>query len=251
MSLPPAFKGFSRLLRLDLNSVLIAPAELKKLISKCPMLEYVDLHNLDREAEKLEIDASNLKYFSFFGSFNLICFKNASRLTKMSMTCFIDEKLDYDMFEDYAIFDPYESDSNLIEVLGQLSYLKSNGRFLKFLARGGVSWKLPTNLSHLTDLCLSSFRFQCIAQVMCALCLIRSSPNLQSLEIIICRFSGLEPEMEFVKHLLSAATALRKLEIGSNYAAKTGKGSKMLKELVSFCRASPKAQIIFQDPPCQ
>ncbi|KAK4434304.1 hypothetical protein Salat_0593200 [Sesamum alatum] len=107
--------------------------------------------------------------------------------------------LDYGMFEDYAIFDPYESDRNLIEVLGQLSSLESDGGFLMFLARGGVPRKLPINLNHLTDLCLSSLRFECMAEVMCALCLIRSSSNLQSLKIIALQSFGVN--MKTTQHL--------------------------------------------------
>ncbi|KAK4434299.1 hypothetical protein Salat_0592700 [Sesamum alatum] len=279
MRLPPAFKGFNRLLRLNLESVRIAPSALKKLISKCPMLEYMDLYNLDCDIEEFDIDAPNLKSFSYFGSFYSICFKNASHLAKMSVSLGDINVLDYDMFEDYEIFDPYECDRNVIEVLGQLSSLESDSGFLQFLARGGVPRKFPINLNHLTDLCLSFLHFDRMAEVMCALCLIRSSPNLQSLKIIsletfgvnmkatqylkaqqkheiplgclkivkICWFSGMEPEMEFVKLLLSAATVLRKLEINYVYAAETEKGSKTFKELLSFSRASAKAQIIFQD----
>ncbi|KAL0454994.1 UNVERIFIED_CONTAM: FBD-associated F-box protein [Sesamum latifolium] len=57
ISLPPAFKGFSRLLRLDLVDVVIAPAEFKMLISKCPMLEYMNLEDLYNDTGELEIDA--------------------------------------------------------------------------------------------------------------------------------------------------------------------------------------------------
>ncbi|KAL0366307.1 UNVERIFIED_CONTAM: hypothetical protein Sradi_3520800 [Sesamum radiatum] len=117
---------------------------------------------------------------------------------------------------------------------------------------------------------------------MCALCLIRSSPNLRRFKMIldtssdenvetttqhlkakqkhespldrlkivkIYCLSGVEPEMEFVKLRLLTTTALRKLEIHSVYSAEAEEGSKMLKELVSFRRASSKAQIIFRDPP--
>ncbi|KAL0366310.1 UNVERIFIED_CONTAM: F-box/FBD/LRR-repeat protein [Sesamum radiatum] len=119
-----------------------------------------------------------------------------------------------------------------------------------------------------------------IAEVSCVLCLIKSSPNLLSLEISsatspvvedtttqflkeqqkckiplsclgkvkILKFSGDEPEMEFVKLILSATTILRKLEISSIHAGATEAGSKMLKQLLSFQRASPRAEIIFKDP---
>ncbi|KAL0454993.1 UNVERIFIED_CONTAM: hypothetical protein Slati_0838500 [Sesamum latifolium] len=156
--------------------------------------------------------------------------------------------------DDYSTLEPTESDRNLIEVLGKLSSLGSDGGFLRFLAKG--------------------------VEVKCALCLIRSSPNLQSLKIEsstsskadmktatqylkaqqkhkiplgrlkivkISSIKGLEPEMEFVKLLLLKATALRKLECRSAYEAEEEARYNMLKQLVSFRRASPKAQIIFRD----
>ncbi|KAK4434993.1 hypothetical protein Salat_0662300 [Sesamum alatum] len=248
IKLPPAFKGFSSLLRLELQNVYIAPWEFKKLISKCPSLEYMDLDDLDCDTGELEIDAPNL---------NLLA-----------------------SLADFATFEPYEIDWNMIEVLGKLSSLEADGGFLQFLARGGVPQKLPTNLNHLRVLSLSHIGFEHIVEVKCALCLIRSSPNLQSLKIIsekssdadmetttrylkaqqkhkiplrrlkivmIWCISGREPEMEFVKLLLLTATALRKLEFGSAYEAKEEARSNMLKQLVSFRRASPKAQIIFRD----
>ncbi|KAL0322965.1 UNVERIFIED_CONTAM: FBD-associated F-box protein [Sesamum angustifolium] len=211
--LPHAFKGFNKLLRLDLVNVVIAPAEFKMLISKCPMLEYMDVKDLYNDLGKLEIDAPNLKT----------------------------------TFDAYSTLEPTESDRNLIEVLGILSSLESDGGFLRFLAKGGEPHNLPWHFNHLTDLSLSLIRFQYIVEVKCALCLIRSSPNLQSLEIEISDISGLEPEMEFVKLLLLKATALRKLEVVSTYIAKEEARSNMLKQLVSFHRASPKAQIIFRD----
>ncbi|KAL0392153.1 UNVERIFIED_CONTAM: FBD-associated F-box protein [Sesamum radiatum] len=269
--LPHAFKGFNKLLRLDLVNVVIAPADFKMLISKCPMLEYMDVKDVYNDIGKLEIDAPNLKSFCFSGELVLICFKNASHLSKMSIRT---------TFDAYSTLEPTESDRSLIEVLGILSSLESDGGFLRFLAKGGEPHNLPWHFNHLTDLSLSLIRFQYIVEVKCALCLIRSSPNLQSLEIEsstsskadmetstqylkaqqkhkiplgclkivkISDISGLEPEMEFVKLLLLKATALRKLEVVSTYIAKEEARSNMLKQLVSFHRASPKAQIIFRD----
>ncbi|KAL0413174.1 UNVERIFIED_CONTAM: hypothetical protein Sradi_1519100 [Sesamum radiatum] len=196
INLPPAFKGFSRLLRLDLVNVVIAPAEFKMLISKSPMLEYIDLEDLYNHTGELEIDAPNLKSFASL-----------------------------------------------------------------FFAKGGHSQNHPWYFNHLTDLSLSLILFRYIVEVKCALCLIRSSPNLQSLKIEsstsskadmetatqylktqqkhkiplgrlkivkISSISGLEPEMEFEKLLLLKATALRKLEFRSAYEAEEEARSNML-----------------------
>ncbi|KAL0432607.1 UNVERIFIED_CONTAM: hypothetical protein Slati_2595000 [Sesamum latifolium] len=184
---------------------------------------------------------------------------------------------------DFAIFEPYNS--NIVKIFGQLpsiTKLTVNRDFLQFLAEGegggGVPKKLPNDLNHMQHLCFCMIDLSTIAEVTCALCLIGSSPKLQSLEINalglrnpenlktaaefikgqqeseiphscleninIRNFSGLEPEMEFVKLLLSAATALRKLEIFTSVSAKTRTG--IFEELVSSRRASKQAEIIIQ-----
>ncbi|KAK4434303.1 F-box/FBD/LRR-repeat protein [Sesamum alatum] len=304
IKLPPAFKGFSGLLRLELQNVYLAPWEFKKLISKCPSLEYMDLDDLDGDTRDLEIDAPNLKSFSFIGRFNSICFKNASHLVKMSIRTSYELEIpdefetsqEFATFEPYEsdrnmievlvklsslTFEPYESDRNMIEVLVKLSSLESDGGFLQFLATGGVPQKLLTNLNHLTILSLFHIGFESIVEVKCALCLIRSSPNLQRLKITsgtprkernvkttrfltaqqtcqiplhrlknvkIQRFSGAEPEMEFLKLLLLAATVLGKLEISCYHDVAREARYCMVRRLVSFRRASPEAEIIFQEP---
>ncbi|KAK4434306.1 hypothetical protein Salat_0593400 [Sesamum alatum] len=220
----------------------------------------------------LEIDAPNLKAFSFLGRFSSICFKNASLLKEVSID-----------LQDFTISDT-NGNSELIKVLGELSSitrLKSNYGFLQFLARGGVPQKLPINLNNPTVLRLGMMIGSVYSsEVRCALCLIKSAPNLQFLQITlpnytpkvdqesalflkaqqkskiplsrlelvrIKRFSGAKSEMEFVKLLLLSAIALRKLEISINYRGATVSGYKMLKELLSFRRASSKAEIIFKD----
>ncbi|KAK4430879.1 hypothetical protein Salat_0849800, partial [Sesamum alatum] len=66
--------------------------------------------------------------------------------------------------------------------------------------------------------------------------------------IYIRNFSGLESEMEFLKLLLSASTALRKLEIISKHNNVLRKARhEMFEELVSSHRASTKGEIIIRD----
>ncbi|KAL0432609.1 UNVERIFIED_CONTAM: hypothetical protein Slati_2595200 [Sesamum latifolium] len=142
-----------------------------------------------------------------------------------------------------------EDDSNMIKVLAQLSSLtrlNCNNGFLQFLAKGGVPHKLPINLNCMRYLLLDIIDFGFKDEVCSVLCLIRSSPNLQSLqittangsaadmlsatqflraekenEIPLCRLDNVTmrgftcwiPEMEFLKLLLLAPTELRRLEI--------------------------------------
>ncbi|KAL0368915.1 UNVERIFIED_CONTAM: F-box/FBD/LRR-repeat protein [Sesamum calycinum] len=237
---PPTFRGFERLIRLDLFNVCISAGEFKSFISKCPLLEYIKLESFGpRAIANIEIDAPNLKFFSYRGRLHSICFKNTLLLEEMA-------------------------------------FLAGGG------SGGGVPKKLPNDLNHMHHLCFWIMNLSTIAEVSCALCLIRSSPKLQSLKITalglrnpenletaaqfikaqqeceitlscleninIRNFSGLEPEMEFVKLLLSAATALRKLEIITKNNNVSGKArTEVFEELVSSRRASKQAEIIIRD----
>ncbi|XP_060211198.1 F-box/FBD/LRR-repeat protein At1g13570-like [Lycium barbarum] len=81
---PPGFKGFEKLINLDLKDVTFVPAVLKNLISRSPLLERLRLcwcTNFDT----LEIDAVNLKCFDFRGASKSICFKNAPMLRKANV----------------------------------------------------------------------------------------------------------------------------------------------------------------------
>ncbi|XP_020548592.1 F-box/FBD/LRR-repeat protein At1g13570-like [Sesamum indicum] len=286
---PPAFRGFERLVRLDLFNVFISAGEFKSFISKCPMLEYMKLESFGTKAiGDLEIDAPNLKFFSYRGRLSSICFKNTLLLAEMTMTSHRLKSLhDLQMPNDFAKFEP--NDSNVVRILGQLpsiTKLTVNRDFLQYLAGGGsgdgVPKKLPNDLNHMRLLTFWIINLSTIAEVTCALCLIRSSPKLQSLTITalglrnpenlktaaefikaqqeceitlssleninIRNFSGLEPEMEFVKLLLSAATALRKLEIITKNSNVSGKARpEIFEELVSSRRASVQAEIIVRD----
>ncbi|KAK4434308.1 F-box/FBD/LRR-repeat protein [Sesamum alatum] len=271
---PLAFKGFSRLVRLDLENVYTPYGEFKQFISKCPLLEYLNVYS-NSLVPDLEIDAPKLKLFHFSGLFISICFKNTPVLDEISITL-------NDTTKQAAAQD---SGYKLIKFFGPVSSsvkrLKVNGNFLQFLGGAGrVPQKLPQSLRHLTVLQLSDINFILTVEVACSLCLIRSSQNLQILEVTsrttrnndeeaaaqflkaqqnceltfsrlenvkINDLSGSEPEMEFLKLLLSAATALMKLEVMSKYACAIEEESKILKELVRFRRASIKAEIIFQD----
>ncbi|XP_051139752.1 F-box/FBD/LRR-repeat protein At1g13570-like [Andrographis paniculata] len=59
----PTFEGFSRLIRLDLENVRITPEELRSVISKCPMFEWLSISSCFAPTTVwcLDIDAPNLK----------------------------------------------------------------------------------------------------------------------------------------------------------------------------------------------
>ncbi|XP_057998657.1 F-box/FBD/LRR-repeat protein At1g13570-like [Hevea brasiliensis] len=174
--------------------------------------------------------------------------------------------------------------SNLIEMASSIPAIEElavENYFLKFLAMGGVQNRLTKTLQHLRILHLSGICFEKIEEVSCALCLIRSSPNLEKLTIKSLRetnfvmkavvehlrvedfldcsldqlrvakmqlISGVRPELEFMKFLLATSTRLEKFEILPIQGKSFNCGFQRLKELIRFRRASAKAEIIYLDP---
>ena len=67
-------------------------------------------------------------------------------------------------------------------------------------------------------------------------------------EVHISLFSGSRPELEFIKLILANSPMLEKMHIEPN-SQESGKVLGMLKELLRFGRASPKAEIIYEDSP--
>ncbi|KAK4434309.1 F-box/FBD/LRR-repeat protein [Sesamum alatum] len=276
---PSTFKGFGRLVSLDLIRVEFEPEELNMFTSKCPMLEYLNLDfSIASWFRHLDIDAPNLKSFCFWGILSSIYFKNATYLGEMSITCF-------PILRRHTTSEAGDDDRNMIKILGQLSSITRlccNNHFLQLLTKGGVPHKLPVNLNNMRDLVLSITGFGFEAEVRGVLCLITSSPNLQRLqitsanapaedmlstieflkkaqqetEIPLCRldtvtirgFSYWVDEKEFLKRLLSAATVLRRLELHSAYHLSEEEQREISEELLSFRRASSQVEIVFQDP---
>ncbi|KAL0368914.1 UNVERIFIED_CONTAM: F-box/FBD/LRR-repeat protein [Sesamum calycinum] len=145
----------------------------------------------------VEVDAPNLKSFYFNGALTSIYFKNASCLREISITC-------YPIFR-HTTSEAGDDDSNMIKVLGQLSSLTRlycDRGFLQFLAKGGVPQKLPVNLNSMRYLLLNITDFGFKYQVCSVLCLIRSSPNLQSLRITSA--NGSAPDMMSATQFLRA-----------------------------------------------
>ncbi|KAL0322972.1 UNVERIFIED_CONTAM: F-box/FBD/LRR-repeat protein [Sesamum angustifolium] len=252
LRLPSTFKGFGTLVTLDLFLVDFVAEELNKFISKCPMLEDLWIFSTHKCGD-LEIDAPNLKSLRLTGNYNSVSFKTASPLlVEISLDGDFGMPRDPETFQDFETNEPLPYLSNMVKILGQLSSitkLEFSGSVLQYLASGGVPQKLPNDLNHVRHLCFPEIHFNCIPEVSCAVCLIRSSPNLLTLEIEINGLYGWEPEMEFVKLLLSAGTAVRMLEITQMHAEPTEAAFKMFEELVTFPPASPDADFIFSIHP--
>ncbi|GAA0140612.1 hypothetical protein LIER_35266 [Lithospermum erythrorhizon] len=163
-------KGFSRLTTLVLIDIIISDEALRSLISESPLLESLELrmtHNLD-----IYIDAPNLRKFSFEG------FARLMSLQLMPLVASVSIKLDHIGTE------PCKECSltQFFQTMPAIEYLYLDyGMIKKFYMKEP---KLCTTLVHLQYLDLNLMSFDEM-EFQFTLCLLRSFPNLKSVEIEI------------------------------------------------------------------
>ncbi|XP_047251577.1 F-box/FBD/LRR-repeat protein At1g13570-like [Capsicum annuum] len=80
---PPVFKGFDRLISLELRQVTISTEALGSFISGCPLLEHLVLEHSDNP-NHMEINALKLRSFVFIGNIHFINLKYVPLLAKVS-----------------------------------------------------------------------------------------------------------------------------------------------------------------------
>ncbi|GMP58364.1 hypothetical protein CsSME_00022057 [Camellia sinensis var. sinensis] len=81
---PPEFKGFSRLLELELYEVVVTADILSRLISSSPLLERLSLQN-STSIDCLEINAPNLRFLLCEIHAGSICLKNTVQLASVAI----------------------------------------------------------------------------------------------------------------------------------------------------------------------
>ncbi|KAK9051148.1 hypothetical protein SSX86_027774 [Deinandra increscens subsp. villosa] len=172
---------------------------------------------------------------------------------------------------------------DLLQSVPLIKELVVSEDYVKCLSAGGMPHKLPTPLAYLKYLCLDV----CLMyhnEVSSALCIIRSSPVLENLIIVMygneklpaqktptnffdpedCSnlkldhletfkiewFSNLPLEMEFVRLILAKSPVLKKVQLELNDNVYDDEELEMLRNLVRypFPRASPSAQLIIERP---
>ncbi|KAI3468480.1 hypothetical protein Pfo_025143 [Paulownia fortunei] len=260
----PGFKGFSKLVNLELQSVALVPETFGKFIASCPAIERLRLIHCT-SFNCLEITGPQLKYFEFHGVFRSVSFKNCPVLTEVKLTF---SSMEFKRGNRFSL-DLVKS----LSCLPALEDLQLQAYALEDLVEHGAPNQLPVSLKTLKNLHLSDMYFEKIEETSCAICFIRSCPNLQRLKITAFTFdvvdavadflrsqrssesltqlktvkmqlfSGIEAEMEFVKYLLASATALEELAITPHAGSVTDGGESILNELKQYPRASPSAEI--------
>ncbi|KAJ1393207.1 Leucine-rich repeat 2 [Sesbania bispinosa] len=266
---PSTFQGFRNLKSLDLQHVTLAQDVFENLISSCPVLERLTLMNFDGFTH-LNVNAPNLQFFDIGGKFEDISFENTFQLAVVSIGLYLNFENNQSRL--------HGGSSNLLKFfvhLPRLQRLEIQSYFLKYLSVGGVPVKLPIPCIDLSYLSIR-INFNDLKEISAALCLLRSSPYLQELEILarpeeqtvlsthtycwedvyldfpdlplryvrIDGISGIKPELDFIRFLLLHSPVLERM----NVKPVLNVGSELTKELLRFRRASGQAEIIYLDP---
>ncbi|XP_059290576.1 F-box/FBD/LRR-repeat protein At1g13570-like isoform X1 [Lycium ferocissimum] len=161
-----------------------------------------------------------------------------------------------------------------------LSGLTLGRYFLKFFASGTKAESLPTRLTRLRCLFIWDYDFDSEDQLFALLSILRSSPNLKTLQFLtllqwkegdmevdvnnfqgpdygsqrlnnfqilqINKFRGSRAELLFIRFILVSAPLLRKAILLVDTSLNESQSLKISQELMRFPRASPKSEIIFE-----
>ncbi|KAL6175124.1 hypothetical protein ACLB2K_051767 [Fragaria x ananassa] len=210
---------------LRIRRVVVARDVLEEVISHCPQLEKISLCNL-RGMENLKIDAPNVQFLELRDGFDDVVLENTIDLVDVS----INRKRG-------------STDSSTL-----LKFFWN----LILCANGSLPEKLPDPILALKFLSIS-IRLNNLEDISTAMCLLRSSPALQELEILVNKdrnvaddaeeatcnwlnnrqnravtqlrvlkvtgFSCVKAELDFIIFLLSSSPALQQLEISNNIGA--------------------------------
>lgn len=110
---PPTFKGFDRLISLELCEVSISSELLGSLISHCLLLENLVLHIAETYSNVIEINAPRLRSFYFAGSVRSLFLKNIPLLAKLLLACSKTDYLGAEKWDIVKFFEYFKSFSAL------------------------------------------------------------------------------------------------------------------------------------------
>ncbi|XP_051139744.1 F-box/FBD/LRR-repeat protein At1g13570-like [Andrographis paniculata] len=289
IKLPPGFSGFSRLFHLYLDGLWIDPKELQLFISKCPMLRTLDVKNCNENVSwSLNIDAPNLRDVHLGGLFRSVCLKNTGYVEKFIVDNdrggygnFRSPGMIVDGSNMIKVFDQLPSLVKLEFGISFLQFLALGGppqelpcklNNLTMIELRYIDLAILDNVTCVVCLIRSSpilrsleiifdwksersFSDSVRAEQMCKVVEYLKGEQKQNtpcnnLKIVkIEGFTGTEPEVEFVKLLLSWGTELERLVLFSYTDAETQVPNMAIKELKRFYwESSSKPKFIIDKP---
>ncbi|KAM3203582.1 hypothetical protein P3L10_031208 [Capsicum annuum] len=272
---PSTFEGFNGLTSLELCEVTISSEVLGSLISRSLLLEKLVLQ-ISSILNHIQINEPKLKSFDFTGNVDLISLKKVPVLVKLSLADTVEPSWKAGQPDLSKYFESFPT----------LELLHLNFHSVQFLSAGSVdiAAKLSAPLNCLKSLCLSDICLDESVELSVVLCLIRSSPYLQDIQIkfdysaldklvvpvsgdvvneIPASFmgvtlnhlrsvklegiSGTETEIEFIKLLLAKSSMLVRMLIQPKIENETAETRlKVLAEITKFPRASTKAEVDYR-----
>ncbi|TMX02667.1 hypothetical protein EJD97_020541 [Solanum chilense] len=266
--LPRFFQGFNKLISLKLKFVTLSSDTFESLISNCPLLENLVLKDINNPYV-MSINDPKLRSFVFRGDIQLIYLENVPLLSNVQYEpkeLVLEEKYDFD---------------NIFSSIPALEYFSWDHFEVDIESTKFIPTRLPSILNCLKRLFISWITLGEFFELSFALCMIRSSPNLEEIEIQGCilndgnyfesvpqevvdeipaSFSDItinnlrtvkfydvlleEGEMQLIKVLLANSPALVKLEIKPSQM-ETDKSLKVLAEITKFQQTSSKAEVVY------
>ncbi|XP_077215647.1 F-box/FBD/LRR-repeat protein At1g13570-like [Tasmannia lanceolata] len=266
--IPRNFEGFCHLKVLDLENVFFTNQEPEFLISRSSLLESLTLITSEDHPSYLKINGPNLQYLELEGSFKVLSFENTPVLATASI--YTDRVPTNLQRGETCIF------TSVLDGLHNVEELEVNSPFLMVVASGDVPNRVSNTFNHLKKLSLP-IDFIDPEDILAVLSLFRSSLNLQNLKIWSCTIgdasgtepvanywnaqrhmdctlnhlqtvkissiSGVKPELEFIEMLLMNSPVLERLTIKFRKATSVESKVMIMKELMTFQRASAKAEL--------
>ncbi|XP_004237207.2 F-box/FBD/LRR-repeat protein At1g13570-like [Solanum lycopersicum] len=285
INLPTTFRAFGQLLSLRLFNVSISEEHLEILISRCSLVEDVEL-DISNPLSYIQFNAPNLKFLNIGSKIISICFKNTPLLADVSIMA---ESLNHGPVESLDVNRDFveRGTCDLREFFGSLPAIKNlrlDHFIIKTLIAGidEIPTTLPMPLLNLTKIYLFDLCLTGLEEIRFLLCLIKSSPNLEEIVIIIQAINnergddrtslellkaeydsgiklnrltnvslidirGTKTEMKFIKLLLAKSPVLEKMMISPFYIGPESPQTlvEILMQINTFQRASLRAIVNF------
>ncbi|XP_015072361.1 F-box/FBD/LRR-repeat protein At1g13570-like [Solanum pennellii] len=270
---------------LSTHEVRVKLEHLETLISRCPLLEDIEL-DISNPLRYIQLNAPNLKFLNIGSKIISICFKNTSFLADVSIMA---ENLNHGPVESLDVNRDFveRGTCDLREFFGSLPAIKNlrlDHFIIKTLITGidEIPMTLPMPLLNLRKIYLFDICLTGLGEIRFLLCLIKSSPNLEeiiiinqainnergddltSLELLKAEYDsgiklnrltnvslidirGTKTEMKFIKLLLAKSPVLEKMMISPFYIGPESPQTlvEILMQINTFQRASPRAIINF------
>ncbi|KAK3425432.1 hypothetical protein EUGRSUZ_A00477 [Eucalyptus grandis] len=208
VKIPSTFEGFKILESLDLQVVELSPDELEALISRCPLLKRLTLRGLDG-IKQINVEVGNLEWLEVEGALQDVAFGVMNRLKSVRID-----------FSDDIDFNSTE------EILTVMCLIRSSPKLKQLDFRNRAKDQQTSTIGTMADF-WEDHRASCLEQVQF---------------ISMDGFSGSEPELEFIKFLLTSSPNLQEMTIQPESTSGEGK---LLRELLRSRRASTQAEVFF------